>query len=111
MTSFVFVNGVNGIRKKIAALMLLYYTKETIINSLNSYMRAGHRSFILSGSVLKDKTIPRTLLRSYPEAVNYRLQKFVTHKVAAECDIVTLRYMQPANLTLQPFADALIVSS
>lgn len=50
----------------------------------------------------------RTLLRSYPEIVNYPLKKNASKQATAEYDSEILRYEQPKIMTPLQFADDLM---
>lgn len=53
----------------------------------------------------------RKLLRFYPELVNYFLKKYVTDQAIVEYDVAIFRYMQPAHMTLQQYAEDLVAKS
>lgn len=101
----------NKIHEGAAMWVLPHFVKETIANALNSRMCAEDRTAPLVATVRHDKIRHQKLLRSYPEVVNYLLKKFATGAEIAEYDATILRYMHPASMTHQQFADDLIAKS
>lgn len=83
--------GTNKIQERVAVWVLLHYVKETRANELNSRMRAGNHLSMIAACMHKEEPVPRKVLRSYPEMVNYMLNKYAADPAIPKKDAIILR--------------------
>lgn len=78
LATFKLVYDTNKIHEGAAIWVLLHYVHKALANALDSRMCVEDRHTSIAASVRDQEPRSRNLLRSYPEVVNYMLEKFAT---------------------------------
>lgn len=106
--TFALVCDKNRTAKESAIKVLLFSVKDTWGFTLKSRMPPATNIAQVVASTHSAKQLRlKTLLGSYPEVVNYLLEKYVNDQAIANTYLAVLRYTQRASMVPMQYADDL----